>query len=96
MCFVTPNPQVKCIHIYVKGFGFRRELTLLLTLVVAAAPPPLNWHALSATGTFLGAAGAASCFLEEAVAAVVEMDDEEEDEEEEGSLDTIRVGALVM
>jgi hypothetical protein len=49
----------------------------------AAAPPLLNWQALSATGTFLGTAGAASCFLDEAA----------EEEVVGGNLETMRDAA---
>ena len=67
-----------CICVYSRQKG---ALTELLEPPPAAAPPPplLNWQALSATGAFLGAAGATSCFLEEA-----------EEEEVGGSLETIR------
>ncbi len=71
-----------CIYIYSRQKGALTELLAPEPAAPppAAAPPLLNWQALSATGTFLGAAGAVSCFLEEA----------EEEEEVGGSLATIR------
>ena len=70
-----------CIYIYSRQKGALTELLAPEPAAPppAAAPPLLNWQALSATGTFLGAAGAVSCFLEEA-----------EEEEVGGSLATIR------